>query len=66
MTFEAQVKYVRLKMHLSQTDFGKLLGVNYATVNRWKNGKTEPSFKALRAFESLCKEKALVLPRDIM
>ena len=62
MNFGEQVKSVRKKLHLSQTDFGNLLGVNFTTVNRWENGKSEPSYKAIRAFEALCKEKCLTIP----
>lgn len=65
MTFGEQVKYVRLKLHLSQSDFGNLLSVNFTTVNRWENGKTEPSYKAIRAFETLCKERNMTLPEEI-
>ena len=57
MEFSEQIKYVRLKLHLSQTEFGKLLGVSFTTVNRWENGKTTPNYRALRAFEQLCKNK---------
>ena len=64
MNFGDQVKYVRKKLHLSQTDFGYLIGVNFTTVNRWENGKTEPSYKAIRAFEALCKEKDILLPNS--
>ena len=56
MNFADQVKYVRIKLHLSQVDFAKLMGVNFTTVNRWENGKTEPSYTALRNFEIICKE----------
>lgn len=66
MDFGKQVKYVRLKLHLNQTEFGNLLGVNFTTVNRWENGKTDPSFKALRAFEALCKEKNIKLPDEVL
>lgn len=56
MEFGEQIKSVRLQLHLSQTDFAKLLGVSFTSVNRWENGKTNPTYKALRAFEKLCKE----------
>lgn len=62
MNFGEQVRRVRLKLHLSQTDFGKLLGVSFTTVSRWENGRTDPSYKAMRSFEAFCKEKAIVLP----
>ena len=57
MEFAEQVKAVRLKLHMSQTEFGALLGVSFTTVNRWENGKTKPNYRALRALDQLCKEK---------
>lgn len=61
MGFAKQVKAVRLKLHMSQTEFGELLGVSFTTVNRWENGKTSPNYRALRAFEQLCKENNIEL-----
>lgn len=57
MDFGQQIKFVRLKLHMSQTEFGQLLGVSFTTINRWENGKTTPNYRALRIFENLCKEK---------
>lgn len=57
MDFGQQIKFVRLKLHMSQMEFGQLLGVSFTTINRWENGKTTPNYRALRIFENLCKEK---------
>ena len=56
MEFGQQIKTVRLKLHMSQTEFAQLLGVSFTTINRCENGKTSPNYRALRAFEKLCKE----------
>lgn len=61
MEFSQQIKIVRLKLHMSQTEFGKLLGVSFSTVNRWENEKSSPNYKALRNFEKLCKEHKIKL-----
>ena len=61
MEFSEQIKYVRLKLHMSQTEFGQLLGVSFTTINRWENGKTTPNYRALRTFEQLCKDKNISL-----
>lgn len=61
MELNEKMKNVRLKLHLSQAEFGELLGVSFTTVNRWENGKFNPSYKAMRAFEKLCKENNIVL-----
>ena len=52
--FPAQVKEVRRQLGLSQEELAHALGVNFATVNRWENGKTVPSKLAQRQFEQFC------------
>ena len=37
------IKSVREQLHFSQEDFARELGVSFATVNRWENGKAYPS-----------------------
>ncbi len=61
MEFEEQIKKVRIKLHMSQTEFAQVLGVSFSTVNRWENGKTTPNYRALRTFEQLCKDKNISL-----
>ena len=41
MTSE-QIKNMRKHLGLSQEAFGKRLGVSFATINRWENGKAKP------------------------
>ena len=49
-------KELRDKLILTQQEFAKLLGVSFASVNRWENGKFEPSIKVKRKIVKLCKE----------
>lgn len=49
--FPATVKEVRRELALSQEELAHALGVSFATVNRWENGKTVPSKLAQRQFE---------------
>ena len=60
--FSEQVKAVRTALNLSQEELAHALGVSFATVNRWENGKTEPSKMALTLFKALCNEKSLNIP----
>ena len=53
------IKELRQKCLLSQEEFAKELGVSFATVNRWENGKAEPSYKAKRGIEAFCHERGL-------
>ena len=45
-TFEniaEKLKKLRQQQGWSQEDLARNLGVSFATVNRWENGKTKPS-----------------------
>jgi DNA-binding transcriptional regulator YiaG len=55
--FPAQVKEVRQQLGLSQENLARALGVSFATVNRWENGKTAPSKLAQRQFDQFRQKK---------
>jgi putative transcriptional regulator len=55
--FARSVKYVRKQLGLSQEGLAHELGVSFATVNRWENGKTAPSRMAQNQFKSFYEEK---------
>ncbi|OIO61186.1 MAG: transcriptional regulator [Alphaproteobacteria bacterium CG_4_10_14_0_2_um_filter_63_37] len=57
--FPATVKEVRRQLALSQEELAHALGVSFATVNRWENGKTVPSKLAQRQFKKFCEEKKI-------
>ncbi len=48
------VKEVRRQLALSQEDLARELGVSFATVNRWENGKSRPSKLAKAQFDNFC------------
>lgn len=50
------IKKLRNKMLLSQVEFAELLGVSFASVNRWENGQHEPTIKIKRKLRALFKE----------
>ena len=54
--FASQVKDVRQQIGISQEDLARALGVSFATVNRWENGKTIPSKLGLKQFVGFCKK----------
>jgi putative transcriptional regulator len=56
-SFPAYIKEIRRQLELSQEDLAHALGVSFATVNRWENGKTAPSKLAQRQFEQFCARK---------
>ena len=53
------VKHIRDYLGLSQTDFAEKLGVNFATVNRWENGRAIPTKLAQAKLYDYCKEQGV-------
>lgn len=46
------IKKKRMALGLSQEDFAHLLGVSYASVNRWESGRAKPSRMAIGMINS--------------
>lgn len=59
MTYAEAIKKLRNKMILSQMEFSKLLGVSFASVNRWETGRYEPTIKVKRKLAPLFKEHGI-------
>lgn len=53
-SFPALVKEVRRQLGISQEKLAYELGVSFATVNRWENGRTTPFKLAKRQFDNYC------------
>ena len=48
MSYSDAVKALRRKLLMTQSEFAKMLGVSFESVNRWENGKCEPTMSAKR------------------
>lgn len=55
-------KELRDKMILTQKELADLLGVSFASVNRWENGRYKPTTKVKRRIVELCKENNIKIP----
>ena len=53
------IKHIRDYLGLSQADFAEKLGVNFATVNRWENGRAVPTKLAQAKLYDYCKEQSV-------
>lgn len=60
MNWAIMIKELRDKMLLTQTEFAKLLDVSFASVNRWENGKHEPTMKVKRELMKMFKKYKMV------
>ena len=57
MALSNEIRIVRQKAFLSQTEFAKHLGASYTTVNRWENGKSTPTFEKMRRLREFCENR---------
>ncbi len=57
MEFSEIIKTIRLQGFLTQDEFARIIGVSFATVNRWERGRTLPGIKAMKKIDGYCKEK---------
>lgn len=56
MDYSKLIKKIREKMIISQSELANMLGTSFASVNRWENGKHEPTIKMKRKIMYFCKK----------
>lgn len=59
--YQKMIASLRNKLILSQEDFAKLLGVSFASVNRWERGHHEPTIKVKRKIVELFEKQGIQL-----
>ena len=62
MLLAENLKQLRKSAFLSQASFAKELGVSFSTVNRWENGKSYPSYSAMKRIVEFCERNSLKDP----
>lgn len=53
MSISSEIKDIRRKCLLNQTEFADAIGVSFSTVNRWENEKAIPNYQALKKIRKL-------------
>ena len=48
---------IRNRINASQEDLAGMIGISYATVNRWENGHSQPNKAAQLRLYDICKER---------
>ncbi len=56
MNWSNIIKKIRKKLFITQEEFASMLGVCFASINRWENGHCEPTMKAKRKIAKICEE----------
>lgn len=64
MTYAKAIKKLRSKMLLTQMEFAQLLGVSFASINRWETGRFEPTMRVKRELKKLFDENGIKLEDD--
>ena len=59
MDFKRLVKELRTKLIITQEELANLLGVSFASINRWETGRFEPTMKIKRKLAPLFKEHGI-------
>ncbi len=59
MTYAARIKKLREILLITQNELASLLGVSIVTVNRWENGKYQPTMKEKRKLTRLFIENGI-------
>lgn len=65
MNYKKLVKEIREKLIITQEELAALLGVSFASINRWETGKHEPTIKIKRKIVQLCKENNIDLEEKV-
>ena len=57
---------IRERLNVSQDDMAKMIGISYATVNRWENGHSRPGKAAQLRLYDICREKGINLEELVL
>ena len=57
INYQKAVKELRDKLIMTQQEFAQLLGVSFASINRWETGANKPTTIIKRKIVELCKTK---------
>lgn len=59
MNWPIIIKKIRSNLFLTQEELASLIGVSFASINRWENGHHEPTMKAKRKLAELCRNSSI-------
>ena len=57
---------IRTRLNVSQEDLARIIGVSFATVNRWENGHSRPNKAVQLRLYDICKEHGVNLEEILM
>ena len=66
MTWSEKVKYVRVKLQMTQAELSKETGIPVVTIARWETTNSEPQPKSMGKFLSYCEKKKIVFTKGVI
>ncbi len=63
--YQKMILNLRDKLIISQMELADMLGVSFASVNRWEKGHHEPTIKVKRKIVELCKQNNIELTEKV-
>lgn len=54
MSLSKEIKLIRQKSLMTQTEFAAMLKVSFTTVNRWEHGRAKPNLSAMKEIKAFC------------
>ena len=64
MSISSEIKDIRRKCLLNQSEFADARGVSFSTVNRWENEKAIPNYQALKKIKDFCEKNDISFEVD--
>lgn len=64
MNWQKIIKNLREKLIITQAELAVILGVSFASVNRWETGRYEPTTKVKRKIKELCEKNNISLESE--
>ena len=59
MSLAQEIKMIRQKALLTQTQFAEKLNVSFTSVNRWETDKAKPNVTAMKKIKDFCAQNNL-------
>jgi DNA-binding transcriptional regulator YiaG len=64
MDYSKTIKRIRDTLLVTQVELAEMLGVSFATVNRWEKGHHEPTITQKRKIRDFCRKHKVTMEEE--
>lgn len=64
MNYGKTIKQIRETLLVTQVELSQMLGVSFATINRWEKGHHEPTITQKRKIRDFCEERGISMEAE--